>query len=52
MFNSTNLTLSSDVDKDTYGKVTHSTHKSQEVSHFVADDHKVSKGVKIRNRYD
>ena len=52
MFNSTNLTLSSDVDKDTYGKVTHSTQKSQEVSHFVADDHKVSKGVKIRNRYN
>ena len=42
------LTLESDVDQDTFGKVTkHNTHDSQEVSHFPAGDHKATK-----NRHD
>ena len=28
------------------------TEESQEISHFPAGDHKVSKGAKIRNRYN
>ena len=47
-FHDANLVLDSDVDQDTFGKVTkHNTHDSQEVSHFQAGDHKVTK-----NRHD
>ena len=43
-----NLALDSDVDQDTFGKVTkHNTHDSQEVSLFPAGDHKAA-----RNRHD
>ena len=39
-----NLTLDSNVDQDTFGKVTkHNTHDSQEVSSFPAGDHKATK---------
>ena len=49
MLNGTNLNLSSDVDQDTYGKVTiyNKTQKSKEVSPFPAGDHKAA-----RNRQD
>ena len=49
MLNGTNLNLSSDVDQDTYGKVTiyNKTQKNKEVSPFSAGDHKVA-----RNRQD
>ena len=47
MFKGTNLTLISDVDPDTYGKVTktrkHNTKESQEVNTFPAGDHKVAR---------
>ena len=40
-FHGANLTLNSDMDQDTFGKVTkHNTHDSQEVSPFPAGDHK------------
>ena len=43
-FHGANLTLDSDVDQDTFGKVTkHNTHDSQEVSPFPACDHKATK---------
>ena len=43
-FYGANLTLNSDVDQDTFGKVTkHNTHDSQEVSPFPAGDHKATK---------
>ena len=45
MFNGTNLILSSDMDQDTYGKMTkntrkHNTQESQVASLFPAGDHK------------
>ena len=47
-FHGANLTLNSDGDYDTFGKVTkHNKHKSQEVSPFPAGDHKAT-----RNRRD
>ena len=47
-FHGANLTLNSDEDQDTFGKVTkHSKHDSQVVSPFPAGDHKAT-----RNRYD
>ena len=47
-FQGANLTLDSDVDQDTFGKVTkHNRHGSQEVSPFPAGDHKATK-----NRHD
>ena len=50
-FHGANLALSSDVDQDTFGKVTkhkkHKIHDSQEVSPFPAGDHKA-----LRNRHD
>ena len=43
-FHSANLTLDSDVDQDTFGKMTkYNTHDSQEVSHSPAGDHKATK---------
>ena len=43
MFNGTNITLSSDVDQDTYGKMTkHNTQESQGTSPFSAGDHKAA----------
>ena len=43
-FHGAHLTLDSDVDRDTVGKVTkHNTHDSQEVNPFPADDHKATK---------
>ena len=46
-FHGANLTHNSDVDKDTFGKVTEDNkHDSQEVSPFPADDHKAA-----RNRH-
>ena len=43
-----NLALNSDVDQDTFGKVTkNNKHDSQEVSPFPAGDHKAT-----RNRHD
>ena len=42
-FHGPNLTLDSDVDQDTFGKVTkHNTHDSQEVRPFPAGDHKAT----------
>ena len=42
------IVLNSDVDQDTFGKVTkHNTHDSQEVSSFPAGDHKAA-----RNNHD
>ena len=35
MFNGTNLTLSSEMDQNTYGKVTKTQIESQEVSPFI-----------------
>ena len=47
-FYGANLTHATDVDQDTFGKVTkHNTHTSQEVSPFPAGDHKATK-----NRHD
>ena len=47
-FYGANLALVSDVDQDTFGKVTkHKTNDSQEASPFPAGDHKATK-----NRHD
>ena len=52
-FHGANLALNSDVDQDTFGKVTkHNKHDSQEVSPFPADDHIVRKVAKVKNRYN
>ena len=45
LFHGANLALNSDVDQDTFGKVT--KHNSQEVSPFPAGDHKAT-----RNRHN
>ena len=46
MFNGTNITLSSDVDKDAYGKVTkYNTQESQEVRPFPAGDNKAARNI-------
>ena len=47
-FHGANIALNSDVDQDTFGKVTkHNKQHSQEVSPFPAGDHKAT-----RNKYD
>ena len=43
-FHGVNLAFNSDVDQDTFGKVTkHNKHDSQEVNPFPAGDHKAKK---------
>ena len=43
-FHGANLALNSDVDQDTFGKVTkHNKHDRQEVSPFPAADHKATR---------
>ena len=53
MFNGTNLTLSSDVDQETCGKVTktqeHNAQESQEFSSSPAGDHKVARYITRTN---
>ena len=47
MFNRANVTLSSDVDQNAYGKVTkRNIQKSQDVSPFLAGDYKAVSSVK------
>ena len=54
MFNSTNITLSPDVDQDTYGKQTktqkHNTQENEEVKHYPACDHKAARNTQEANQ--
>ena len=53
MFNSTNITVRSDVNQNTMGcdkTQINTCHKGQEVSHCPSDDHKAAKKTNKKNK--